>query len=127
MRRYLRSSALTVRCRLGDYTTAMMIRHILTICAVVTAGAATTSLAQAQQSYPVPPGAVYSPYPPGGGPSGYRRGAPDFDALDEDDEGPALPPPGPVMSPDDPRYGRPTGAPVYSDRGALTGPVMSPD
>ncbi len=31
----------------------------------------------------------------------------------------ALPPPGPVMSPDDPRYGRPTnGAPAYSDRGA---------
>ena len=36
----------------------------------------------------------------------------------------ALPPPGPVLSPDDPRYGRPMGAPpVYSDRG----PVMSPD
>jgi lipoprotein-anchoring transpeptidase ErfK/SrfK len=104
----------------------MMIRHILTVCAVVAAGAAATSLAQAQ-SYPVPPGAVYSPYPPSG-PSNYRRGAPDFDALDEDDQGPALPPPGPVMSPDDPRYGRPTGAPpVYSDRGVPTGPVMSPD
>jgi lipoprotein-anchoring transpeptidase ErfK/SrfK len=106
----------------------MMIRHILTVCAVVAAGAAATSLAQAQ-SYPVPPGAVYSPYPPGGGPPSYRRGAPDFDALDEDDEGPApLPPPGPVMSPDDPRYGRPMGAPpAYSDRGVPTGPVMSPD
>jgi lipoprotein-anchoring transpeptidase ErfK/SrfK len=129
----------------------MMIRHILTVCAVVAAGAAATSLAQAQ-SYPVPPGAVYSPYPPSGPPN-YRRGAPDFDALDEDDQGPALPPPGavddprygrptgappaysdrgvptgPVMSPDDPRYGRPMGAPpVYSDRGAPTGPVMSPD
>jgi lipoprotein-anchoring transpeptidase ErfK/SrfK len=106
----------------------MMIRHILTICAAVAAGAATTSLAQAQQSYPVPPGAVYSPYPPGGGPSVYRRGAPDFDALDEEDDGPRLPPPGPVMSPDDPRYGRPMGAPpLYSDRGAPTGPVMSPE
>jgi lipoprotein-anchoring transpeptidase ErfK/SrfK len=104
----------------------MMIRHILTVCAVVAAGAATTSLVQAQ-SYPVPPGAVYSPYPPSGPPN-YRRGAPDFDALDEDDQGPALPPPGPVMSPDDPRYGRPTGAPpAYSDRGVPTGPVMSPD
>ena len=104
-----------------------MIRHILTVCAAVAAGAAATSLAQAQ-SYPVPPGAVYSPYPPSGPPS-YRRGAPDFDALDEDDQGPApLPPPGPVMSPDDPRYGRPMGAPpVYSDRGVPTGPVMSPD
>jgi lipoprotein-anchoring transpeptidase ErfK/SrfK len=106
----------------------MMIRHILTVCAVVAAGAAATSLAQAQ-SYPVPPGAVYSPYPPGGGPPSYRRGAPDFDSLDEADEGPApLPPPGPVMSPDDPRYGRPMGAPpAYSDRGVPTGPVMSPD
>ena len=103
------------------------------------AGAAGTSLALAQ-GYPVsPPGAVYStapqPYPPGGYPADYRRGpgAPDFDAL-EDDEAPnaqsstALPPPGPVLSPDDPRYGRPMGAPpVYSDRAAPTGPVMSPD
>jgi lipoprotein-anchoring transpeptidase ErfK/SrfK len=112
----------------------MMIRRILTICAAVAAGAATTSFAQAQQSYPVSPGAVYSPYPPGGGPADYRRGTPDFDALDEEDEGPnaqsstALPPPGPVLSPDDPRYGRPMGAPpVYSDRGAPTGPVLSPD
>ena len=37
-------------------------------------------------------------------------------------------PQGPVMSPDDPRYGRPMNAPVYSDRGpASQGPVMSPD
>jgi lipoprotein-anchoring transpeptidase ErfK/SrfK len=106
----------------------MMIRHILTVCAVAAVGAAATSLAEAQ-SYPVPPGAVYSPYPPAGGPPSYRRGAPDFDALDEEDEGPApLPPPGPVMSPDDPRYGRPMGAPpAYSDRSVPTGPVMSPD
>jgi len=36
---------------------------------------------------------------------------------------------GPVMSPSDPRYGRPAGAPVYSDRGAPmpTGPILSPD
>jgi lipoprotein-anchoring transpeptidase ErfK/SrfK len=113
----------------------MMIRRILTICAAVTAGAAMTSFAQAQQSYPVPPGQVYSPYPPGGAPADYRRGsdAPNFDSLDDED-GPnaqasiALPPPGPVMSPDDPRYGRPMGArPVYSDRSAPTGPVLSPD
>ena len=59
---------------------------------------------------------------------------PDFDALD-DDEAPnaqdsaALPPPGPVLSPNDPRYGRPMGAPtpVYSERPMPTGPVMSPD
>jgi lipoprotein-anchoring transpeptidase ErfK/SrfK len=119
----------------------MMIKHILTICAATSmAGVAGTSLALAQ-SYPPPPGAVYStapqPYPPGGYPADYRRGpgAPDFDQVD-DDESPnaptstALPPPGPVMSPDDPRYGRPMGAPpVYSDRGqpVPTGPVMSPD
>ncbi|WP_074818228.1 MULTISPECIES: L,D-transpeptidase family protein [Bradyrhizobium] len=118
----------------------MMINRILTICAAVAAGAAGTSLAQAQQSYPTPPGAVYSaapgPYVPGGYAVDERRGpgAPDFDAL-EDDEAPnaqsstALPPPGPVLSPNDPRYGRPAGAPVYSDRGPPmpTGPVMSPD
>ena len=118
-----------------------MIKHILTICAAASmAGVAGTSLALAQ-NYPPPPGAVYStapqPYPPGGYPADYRRGpgAPDFDQAD-DDESPnassstALPPPGPVMSPDDPRYGRPMGAPpVYSDRGqpVPTGPVMSPD
>jgi lipoprotein-anchoring transpeptidase ErfK/SrfK len=120
----------------------MMIKRLLTICAAVTAGAAGTSLALAQ-GYPVSPGAVYSTapppyppaYPPGGYPADYRRGssAPDFDAL-EDDEAPnapgmtALPPPGPVLSPDDPRYGRPYGAPpVYSDRGVPTGPIVSPD
>jgi lipoprotein-anchoring transpeptidase ErfK/SrfK len=117
----------------------MMIKRILTICAAASmAGVAGTSLALAQ-NYPPPPGAAYStapqPYPPGGYPADYRRGpgTPDFDQV-EDDESPnaptstALPPPGPVMSPDDPRYGRPMGAPpVYSDRGAPTGPVMSPD
>jgi lipoprotein-anchoring transpeptidase ErfK/SrfK len=57
-------------------------------------------------------------------------GAPDFDSL-EDDEAPnaqsstVLPPPGPVLSPNDPRYGRPAGAPVYS--AAPNGPILSPD
>jgi lipoprotein-anchoring transpeptidase ErfK/SrfK len=141
---------LTVRCRLGDYTTAMMIKRLLTICAALTAGAAGTSLAAAQ-SYPQPPGSVYStspaPYPPGGYVVDERRapaGAPDFDALD-DDEAPngrgstALSPPGPppaysdrggpqgpILSPNDPRYGRPDG-PVYSDRGAPQGPILSPN
>ncbi|MCC8984413.1 L,D-transpeptidase, partial [Bradyrhizobium sp. 10BB] len=101
----------------------MMINRILTICAAAALGVAGTSLAHAQQGYPAPQGPAYStapqPYPQGS--------MPDFDALN-DDEGPqdsaALPPPGPVTSPNDPRYGRP---PVYSDRGAPTGPVMSPD
>jgi lipoprotein-anchoring transpeptidase ErfK/SrfK len=129
----------------------MMTNRILTICAAVSAAlvaeAVGTSLASAQ-GYP-PPGAVYSPapqpYPRGDYPGDYRA-APrpmDFDVLD-DDEGPnglpppgAVPPPngsrygrpvysdqGPILSPDDPRYGRPAGPPpTYSDRG----PVMSPD
>jgi lipoprotein-anchoring transpeptidase ErfK/SrfK len=138
MRRYLRPSAINGPVSAGDYTRAMMIKNILTICAAVAAGAAGTSLASAQ-GYPVSPGAAYStapqPYPPGGYPADYRRGpgVPDFDAL-EDDEAPnaqsstALPPPGPVMSPDDPRYGRPYGAPpVYSERGGPTGPILSPN
>ena len=115
-----------------------MINRILTICAAVAAAAAGTSLAHAQQGYPLPPGSVYSappgPYVPGGYATNERRapGAPDFDDL-EDDEAPngqgptAMSPPGlgPVLSPADPRYGRP----VYSDRGPPlpTGPVLSPD
>src|SRR6202165_4879096 len=59
---------LTIRCRLGDYTRAMMIKSILTICAATAAGAAGTSLALAQ-GYPPPPAGVYStapqPYVPG--------------------------------------------------------------
>jgi hypothetical protein len=141
MRRYLPPSAVNGPVAAWGYTKAMMIKQILTICAALAAGLAGTSLALAQ-GYPVAPGPLYStapapaPYPPGGYPADYRRapGAPDFDALEEDDEAPnaqsstALPPPGPVLSPADPRYGRPLGAPpVYSDRGAPTGPILSPD
>jgi lipoprotein-anchoring transpeptidase ErfK/SrfK len=117
-----------------------MINRILTICAAVVVSAAGASLAHAQQGYPVLPGSVYSvapgAYPPGGYVVDERRGrgATDFDEL-EDDEAPnaqsstALPPPGPVLSPADPRYGRPVGAPVYSDRGQPmpAGPILSPD
>jgi len=114
-----------------------MIKRILTICAAVAAGAAGTSFAQAQQSYPVPPGAIYStppqPYPPGGYPADYRRapGTPDFDNLDDDAPNArgstALSPPGPILSPDDPRYSGRGRAPVYSDRNMPTGPILSPD
>ena len=111
-----------------------MINRILTFCAAAAFGVAGTSLAHAQQGYPVPPGSVYSAAPGSSAAAAYddRRGPPDFDGL-EDDEAPnprsssALPPPGPVLSPDDPRYGRPMNAPVYSDRSAPTGPVLSPD
>ncbi|BAM87878.1 conserved hypothetical protein [Bradyrhizobium oligotrophicum S58] len=104
----------------------MMIRQILTVCAVAAAGAAATPFAVAQQVYQTAPGA-YSPAPTPY-PADARGQGPDFDALDDEDapgNSAALPPPGPVLSPDDPRYGRPAGAPVYS--GAPTGPVMSPD
>jgi lipoprotein-anchoring transpeptidase ErfK/SrfK len=105
----------------------MMIKHILTICAAAVAGTAGISLVQAQQAYPVAPGSVYSAAPPGYPDSRRGPGAPDFDALEDDEAPAALPPPGPVMSPDDPRYGRPIGPPVYSDRGPPMGPVLSPD
>jgi lipoprotein-anchoring transpeptidase ErfK/SrfK len=113
----------------------MMIKIILTIGAALVAAAAGTSLVQAQQSYPVPPGSVYSNapgYPPGGYVVDERRrlGAPDFDELDDEDTpnaqaSTALPPPGPVLSPSDPRYGRP----LYSNvpPPAPTGPILSPD
>ena len=135
MRRYLPPSAINGPVWLGVYTRAMMIKAILTIGAAVAATAAGTSLAQAQQSYPVPPGSVYSAapgYPPGGYTVDERRRAdnPDFDELDDEDTpnaqaSTALPPPGPVLSPNDPRYGRP----VYSNvpPPAPTGPILSPD
>ena len=110
----------------------MMTKPILTVCVALAAGVAAIPVARAQQVYYPPPGGAYTtsapqsyppPYPPPGGyPADYRRG-PDVDASDDEDANPArLPPPGPVMSPDDPRYGRPAGPPpVY------TGPVLSPD
>jgi lipoprotein-anchoring transpeptidase ErfK/SrfK len=113
----------------------MMIKSILMASAVVAVAAAGTPLAQAQQAYPPPPGSVYSAAPPPYPPGGYivddrRRPAPDFDDL-EDDEAPnghsaaALPPPGPVLSPNDPRYAHPDSRPLYS--AVPTGPVLSPD
>ena len=148
MCRYLPSSAVNRPVGLGVYTKAMMNNRILTICAAIAAGMAGTSLAHAQQGYPAHARLrVYStapgPYVPGGYATDERRrpGQPDFDALDDDDDAPngqnaaALPPPGPVLSPSDPRYGRPAGRlsplrcpvdfadaaapPVYSDRAAV--------
>jgi lipoprotein-anchoring transpeptidase ErfK/SrfK len=130
----------------------------------VSAVAGLAAPAALAQSYPPPPGYSQPMQPaPYGAPGGYRddRGVPDFDRLDEDDRGstalsppgyqqqpnyqqsapqqqsyqqPGLDPRGPVMSPDDPRYGRPTiysgpspansdrgPAPIYSDRGPPQG------
>ena len=138
MCRYLPSSAVNRPVGLGVYTKAMMNNRILTICAAIAAGMAGTSLAHAQQGYPAQgqaQGQVYStapgPYVPGGYATDERRrpGEPDFDALDDDDDAPngqnaaALPPPGPVMSPSDPRYGRPAAL----DRALRpTGPIFLP-
>jgi lipoprotein-anchoring transpeptidase ErfK/SrfK len=120
------------------YTRAMMIKRILTVLATVAAGTAGTSLALAQV-YPQAPGYTYSRdpnYPPGGYPADYRdarEAPPDFDTLEDDQvpagRGPvALSPPGPILSPDDPRYGRPVGAPpVYTDRAVPQGPILSPN
>ena len=135
MRRDLRPSPVNGPVSLGDYTRPMMIKHILTAFTAAMAGVAAVSLAHAQQSYPVQQAPVYSqapppyPYPPNGYPSDYRRGQPNFDALEDDEaNAAALPPPGPartpgpILSPDDPRYANsvPSG-PVPG------GPVMSPD
>jgi lipoprotein-anchoring transpeptidase ErfK/SrfK len=119
--------------------------RLLTIFAVAAVGVAGTHAASAQSyndppgmSYPAPPGA-YPPPPPGR--SAARQ---NFDDL-EDDDMPGAPgstalstpgvPTGPVMSPDDPRYGRPAGPPAANYNrppngyayGAPEGPVMSPD
>jgi lipoprotein-anchoring transpeptidase ErfK/SrfK len=115
----------------------MMIKHSLMICAAVAAGTAGVSFAQAQ-GYPSSPAPAYSAapsngYPASGYPADYRRGPgqQNFDSLqdDEDDQADSayLPPPGPVTSPDDPRYGRPMSAPPAYSSAAPTGPVMSPD
>jgi lipoprotein-anchoring transpeptidase ErfK/SrfK len=110
----------------------MMNNRILLLLASVAIGAAGTSAALAQ-GYPAQSDqrVMRDPnYPPGGYPADYRdsRDAPDFDDLSEDrapaGQRPAGPvysdraPQGPVMSPDDPRYGRPAGPPpvIYSDR-----------
>ena len=114
-----------------------MIKHSLMICAAVAAGTAGVSFAQAQ-GYPSSPAPAYSAapsngYPASGYPADYRRGPgqQNFDSLqdDEDDQADSayLPPPGPVTSPDDPRYGRPMSAPPAYSSAAPTGPVMSPD
>ncbi len=104
-----------------------MDKRILTIFAAAAAGMAGTSAVMAQgyppqgysqgQTYAAPAPGAYPPDSP----------LPDFDAIDDD--GPQAPsstalstpgpaPLGPVMSPDDPRYGRPSPPPVYSNRPA---------
>ena len=137
MCRDLRSCAVNPLVGLVHYIRTMMIKHFLTIFTAATAAVVGSALAQAQQGYQGRQEPAYSTrYQPGYYPAQYRSGdpAPDFDALDDEDAATpsansAAPPPGPtgpVMSPDDPRYGRAAGAPSYYPP-APQGPVMSPD
>lgn len=136
----------------------MIKRFLTTFATLALSSAAGHSLAVAQ-GYPQASPSGYSipaepGYPAGGYPAGPRGSAmdamPDFDALDEDDvpsrngrpqgglSSPGIANQGPVMSPDDPRYGRPAprtamGQPGNPDLPPASpllppqGPVMSPD
>ena len=135
---------LNVPVSLGVYRKVMTIKRILTVFAAFAGSAAAATLASAQSNLPAP-GTYTSPPPYAGGAASpdYRRpdAMPDFDALDDEDSGRgpgsmALPAPGPILSPDDPRYGRPAAPPAYSDRAPMQGqpqaavpqgPILSPD
>src|ERR1700755_888016 len=99
MRRDLRPIPVNGPVSLGDYTRPMTIKHILTAFTAVMAGAAAISLAPAQQAHS---GAV---------------GVDEANATALPPPGPARAP-GPILSPDDPRYANavPNGA-------VPTGPV----
>nr|WP_233026213.1 L,D-transpeptidase [Rhodopseudomonas boonkerdii] len=116
----------------------MIKRFLTTFATLALSSAAGHSLAVAQ-GYPQASPSGYSipaepGYPPGGYPASPRGSAmdamPDFDSLDEDEapsrngrpqaglSSPGIANQGPVMSPDDPRYGRPMQQPqTYSYRG----------
>ena len=107
-------------------------RKFLVLAVLAAAASVTTSsvalaqvLLQAPQAYPAP-----QPYPANQPPPYRGPGAPppNFDALDDDDDPPGVvAAPGPVLSPNDPRYGRPMGPPpvIYSDRPAGPPPAYS--
>ena len=130
-----------------------MDKRILTILTVAAAGLGASAAAMAQgysePRYSEPPGLSYPPPPGSYPPPGHGRStAPDFDDLEDDEpmtpgtpgstalSTPGPVPSGPILSPDDPRYGRPAGPPpvIYSGRppaegsyAVQQGPVMSPD
>ena len=138
MRRYLPPSAVNLPVAAWGYTRTMMIKRILTICAALASGAAASSLAHGSRLSGSPSTGLFDG---AAGLSAWRLSRrlsprtrpPRISTALEDDEAPnaqastALPPPGPILSPDDPRYGRPDTRPVYSERGAPTGPILSPD
>ena len=107
----------------------MMIRTTLTMLAAGALCAVGTSFALAQS------GAGYSPSLEGyrGAPPSQTDAMPNFDDNDDtpssrNGNSAALSSPGPILSPDDPRYGRPAaGQQAYSHQSVPQGPVMSPD
>lgn len=111
-----------------------MAQRKFALLAVLAASGALGCSASVAQVYAPP---LQQPYPesrnyPGDAYRGtYARPRPNFDVLEDDDAQPqgsvALSPPGPVMSPDDPRYGRPMGPPpaAYSDRPSGPAPLYS--
>jgi lipoprotein-anchoring transpeptidase ErfK/SrfK len=115
-----------------NYTVNMIARHSLTLVAAMALAMAGTTLASAQSYPPTQP--APSPYygtPPTAGPQGYERRQADLDLDDGYDDGidrPAVAavPQGPVLSPDDPRYGRPMQR-DYWQPVANQGPILSPD
>jgi lipoprotein-anchoring transpeptidase ErfK/SrfK len=105
-------------------------RRFVVLAILAAAGVSASSVSYAQIFSPAPQ-AYPSPYP-GAEPRIYRGpGAPppNFDALDDDDDLPqgSVAAPGAVLSPNDPRYGRPMGPPpvIYSDRPAGPAPIYS--
>jgi lipoprotein-anchoring transpeptidase ErfK/SrfK len=109
-------------------------RNFVVLAVLAAAGVTAGSGAQAQIFSPSPQAYPSQQSYPSNAPPAYRGpGAPppNFDALDDDDDLPqgsvAAPGPGPVLSPNDPRYGRPMGPPpvIYSDRPGGPPPVYS--
>jgi lipoprotein-anchoring transpeptidase ErfK/SrfK len=109
-------------------------RKFVVLAVLAAAGVTASSVSNAQILLPPAPQAYPSPQPYPGNPPPYRgpgAPAPNFDALDDDDDLPqgsvAMPGPGSVLSPNDPRYGRPMGPPpvIYSDRPAGQPPIYS--
>jgi lipoprotein-anchoring transpeptidase ErfK/SrfK len=111
------------------YTARMMTRHSLTLVAAMALAMAGTALASAQG---YPPAQSSSPYYGNSGAAahGYDRQQADlsFDDGFDDAGRPAVAaaPQGPVLSPDDPRYGRPL---QHESRQPVAhqGPILSPD
>src|SRR5436853_5663668 len=105
-----------------------MVRRLTGLVAFVVASAWTSSIVLAQVYAPPSPPPGYPAYPTNSNPPtvyppGYRAPPPDIDLMDDDDDlvpqgtlpqsvvpqgnrANATPSPGPILSPDDPRYAR---------------------